>query len=272
MNRAKWFLVVAGMGLALSGCKKEQTAEAPPPEQPKAEAPAQPKAETPAPTPAQPSETASAPAASPKPGFDRALLRAALLKDKAPDTFQVKFTTTRGDFTVTVHRAWAPMGADRFYNLAANKFFDDASFFRVLSGFVVQFGLHADPQISKVWRAATIQDDPVTQSNRPGFITFATAGPNTRTTQVFINLGSNSQLDSMGFAPFGQVTQGMEVVKQLYSGYGEGAPSGKGPDQGTVSSQGKAYLDKNFPKLDSVKTATIISPAPAADSSAASKT
>ena len=124
---------------------------------------------------------------------------------------------------------------------------------------MVQFGLSAEPEVSKVWRAANIKDDPVTQSNKPGFITFATAGPNTRTTQVFINLGNNAQLDTMGFAPFGQVTSGMDVVKQLYSGYGEGAPSGRGPDQGTISSQGKAYLEKNFPKLDSIKTATISS-------------
>lgn len=195
-----------------------------------------------------------------------ALLNPSALTAKAPDVYEVKFTTTKGEFVVQVTRAWAPLGADRFYNLAANKFFDGASFFRVLPGFVVQFGLSADPQISRVWRDATIKDDPVKQSNRPGYITFATAGPNTRTTQVFINLGNNAQLDSMGFAPFGVVTQGIEVVKQLYSGYGEGAPSGRGPDQGAVSSQGKAYLDKNFPKLDSIVTATIISPAPQAES------
>jgi peptidyl-prolyl cis-trans isomerase A (cyclophilin A) len=200
-----------------------------------------------------------------------ALLNPSALTAKAPDVHEAKFSTTKGDFVVQVTRAWAPLGADRFYNLVANKFFDEASFFRVLSGFVVQFGLNADPQVSKVWRAATIKDDQVTQSNRPGFVTFATAGPNTRTTQVFINLGNNAQLDSMGFAPFGQVTQGIEVVKQLYSGYGEGAPSGRGPDQGEVSSQGKAYLDKNFPKLDSIKTATIISPAPAAGSGSSNK-
>jgi peptidyl-prolyl cis-trans isomerase A (cyclophilin A) len=200
-----------------------------------------------------------------------ALLNPSALTAKAPDVYEAKFTTTKGDFVVQVTRAWAPLGADRFYNLVANKFFNDASFFRVLSGFVVQFGLNADPQVSKVWRAATIKDDPVTQSNRPGFVTFATAGPNTRTTQAFINLGNNAQLDSMGFAPFGQVTHGMDVVKQLYSGYGEGAPSGRGPDQGAVSSQGKSYLDKNFPKLDSIKTAMIISPAPAAGSGSTNK-
>jgi peptidyl-prolyl cis-trans isomerase A (cyclophilin A) len=200
-----------------------------------------------------------------------ALLNPSALTAKAPEVYEVKFTTTKGEFVVQVTRAWAPLGADRFYNLAANKFFDDASFFRVLSGFVVQFGLNADPQISKVWRAATINDDPVTQSNRPGYVTFATAGPNTRTTQVFINLGNNAQLDSMGFAPFGLVALGMEVVKQLYSGYGEGAPSGRGPDQGAVSSQGKAYLDKNFPNLDGIKTATIISHAQEAGTGGSSK-
>jgi peptidyl-prolyl cis-trans isomerase A (cyclophilin A) len=195
-----------------------------------------------------------------------ALLNPSTLTAKAPDAYEVKFSTTKGDFVVQVTRAWAPLAGDRFYNLVVNKFFDDASFFRVLAGFVVQFGLHADPQVSRVWRAATIKDDPVTQSNRPGFVTFATAGPNTRTTQVFINLGNNAQLDSMGFAPFGQVTHGVEIVKQLYSGYGEGAPGGQGPDQGAISSQGKAYLDKNFPKLDSIKGAAIITPAPAAGS------
>ena len=199
------------------------------------------------------------------------LLNPSALTAKAPDVYEVKFATTKGDFVIQVTRAWAPLGADRFYNLAANKFFDDASFFRVLSGFVVQFGLHADPQVSNVWRSANLKDDPVTQSNRPGYITFATAGPNTRTTQVFVNLGNNAQLDSMGFAPFGLVTQGMDVVKQLYSGYGEGAPSGRGPDQGAVSSQGKYYLDKNYPKLDSIKTATIISPTAAADSGTGKK-
>lgn len=255
MNRAKWFLVVAGMGLALSGCKKEPTAEAPPPEQPKAEAPAQPKAETPAPTPAQPAETAGAPAAVPKPGFDRALLRAAALKDKAPDTFQVKFVTTRGDFTVTVHRAWAPIGADRFYNLVKHHFYDNASFFRVVPSFVVQFGLSAYPPVNASWKTANLQDDPVTQSNKKGYLTFATAGPNTRTTQVFISLKDNARLDGMGFAPFGVVDgSGMNVVEMFYDQYGDNA----GPDQGQIEAQGKPYLDKGWPKLDSIKTATLV--------------
>jgi peptidyl-prolyl cis-trans isomerase A (cyclophilin A) len=254
MNRAKWFLIIAGMGLALSGCKKEQpAAEAPPPEQPKAEAPAQPKAETPAPAAAP--ATASAPATPPKAGFDRALLRAAMLKDKAPDTFQVKFATTRGDFTVTVHRDWAPIGADRFYNLVKHHYYDNASFFRVVPGFVVQFGLSAYPPVSAAWRKANLQDDPVTQSNKKGYLTFATAGPNTRTTQVFISLKDNARLDGMGFAPFGVVDgAGMKVVEMLYDQYGDNA----GPDQGQIEAQGKPYLDKGWPKLDSIKTATLV--------------
>jgi peptidyl-prolyl cis-trans isomerase A (cyclophilin A) len=169
------------------------------------------------------------------PGPD--LLHPATLTAKAPEVYEVKFATTKGDFVIRVTREWAPQGADRFYNLVLSHFYDEASFFRVLPGFVVQFGLNANPQISRVWQTANFKDDPVKQSNRPGFITFATAGPNTRTTQVFINLGNNAQLDSMGFAAFGEVTEGMDVVRQLYSGYGEGAPSGRGPDQGSVSSR-----------------------------------
>ena len=169
---------------------------------------------------------------------------------------------------VEVTRAWAPVGADRFYNLVKNGYYTDASFFRVLPNFVVQFGISAKPAVSKAWARATIPDDPVTQSNKPGYLTFATAGPNTRTTQIFINLGDNAALDQQGFAPFGQVTEGMDVVGKLYSGYGEGAPQGNGPDQGRIEAEGKAYLDKEFPKLDSIKSAVIV---PAAPASAAKK-
>jgi len=183
-----------------------------------------------------------------------ALLKPANLNEKAPETFDVEFTTTKGNFTLRVTRAWAPLGADRFYNLAKNNFFDDAAFFRIVPNFIVQFGLSADPGVNRVWRSANIKDDPVTQSNKPGTITFATAGPNTRTTQLFINFGNNAFLDRQGFSPFGQITQGMDVVKNLYSGYGES------PDQGAITSQGKAYLDKSFPKLDSVKTTRISAP------------
>ena len=182
----------------------------------------------------------------------------ASLNEKAPATYKVKFDTSKGSFVVEVHRDWAPNGADRFYNLVKNGFYNDARFFRVISGFMVQFGINGNPQISKVWRDANIKDDPVKASNKRGMITFATAGPDTRTTQVFVNFGNNAGLDDQGFAPFGQVVSGMEVVDALYAEYGEGAPQGAGPDQGLVQSQGNAYLKKDFPKLDYIKTATIV--------------
>src|SRR5256884_570629 len=257
MKRVKWFVTAVAMGTLLFGCKaKEQTAETPPPEQPKAAATAAPKAEPPAAVAAQPEATASAPAPAPRPGYDRALLRAALLKDKAPDTFQVKFTTTRGDFVVTVHRAWAPIGADRFYNLVKHHFYDNASFFRVVPAFIVQFGISAYPPVSAAWEKADIQDEPVTQSNKRGYVTYAkTSMPNTRSTQIFINLADNAGLDRKGFSPFGVVdAQGMTVVDMLYDQYA----SNSGPDQDQISKLGKPYLDKGWPKLDSIKTATLI--------------
>jgi len=176
----------------------------------------------------------------------------ATLKAQAPDLFRVKFTTTKGDFVVEVHRAWAPLGADRFYNLVVNKFFDDAAFFRYVPNFIVQFGLPASPAIGKVWQSANIKDDPVKHGNTRGTLVFATAGPNTRTTQFFINFADNTPLDAQGFAAFGQVVSGMNIAEGLYSGYGEK------PDQGQITAQGKAYLDKSFPKLDTIKSTTIV--------------
>jgi peptidyl-prolyl cis-trans isomerase A (cyclophilin A) len=181
----------------------------------------------------------------------------AALNAKAPAVYQAKFDTSKGPFVIEVHRDWAPQGADRFYNLVKNGYYDGARFFRVVSGFMVQFGINGDPKIAAVWRDADIKDDPVKQSNGRGTITFATAGPNTRTTQVFINFADNAPLDGQGFSPFGKVVSGMEVVDSLYSGYGEGAPNGNGPDQGRIQSQGNAYLEQDFPKLDFIKTATI---------------
>ncbi len=192
------------------------------------------------------------------PAFGQSLTNPAALTAQAPPDYKVKFDTSKGPFVVEVHRDWAPLGADRFYNLVKNGFFNNARFFRVISGFMVQFGLNADPKVSAVWRDAAINDDPVKQSNTPGMITFATRGPNTRTTQLFINYGNNARLDGMGFAPFGQVVSGMNVVEALYSGYGEGAPRGAGPEQGRIQSEGNAYLIKDFPKLDYIKTATIV--------------
>lgn len=193
------------------------------------------------------------------------LLNPASLNDKAPATYKAKFTTTKGDFIIEVTRAWAPVGADRFYNLVKYRFYDGAAFFRVLPGFMAQVGISADPKVSAVWERATIKDDPVAQSNGRGMVSFATAGPGTRTTQIFINYGDNAQLDGQGFSPFGKVVEGMDVVEKLYSGYGEGAPSGNGPDQGRIATEGKKYLASAFPQLDTIKTAVIEgAPTPAA--------
>lgn len=189
--------------------------------------------------------------------FGQNMLNPATLNETAPAVYKATFDTSKGPFAVEVHRDWAPNGADRFYNLVKNGFYNDSRFFRVISGFMVQFGINADPKISAPWREAQIKDDPVTESNKRGFITFATAGPNTRTTQVFINFNDNSALDRQGFAPFGRVVSGMNVVDSLYSGYGEGAPRGQGPDQGRIQREGNAYLTREFANLDYIKKASI---------------
>ncbi len=188
------------------------------------------------------------------------LANPASLTEKAPDRFSAKFDTTKGSFVVEVTRAWAPNGADRFYNLVKNGYYDDCAFFRAVANFMVQFGINGNPRIHGIWTQARIPDDPVKQSNKKGTITFAMAGPNTRTTQVFINLIDNSRLDSSGFAPFGTVSeQGMKVVESLYTGYGD-FPSfgGKGPDSTLYQTQGNAYLQKAFPNMDYIKTAVIV--------------
>jgi peptidyl-prolyl cis-trans isomerase A (cyclophilin A) len=177
--------------------------------------------------------------------------------------------TTRGDFTIDVTRAWALLGADRFYNLVKHHFFDNASVFRVVPNFVAQFGISAYPAVTTAWKGTDIKDDPVTQSNKKGYITFATAGPNTRTTQVFINLVDNARLDRIGFAPFGVVEgDGMKVVDMFYDQYGDTA----GPDQPKIESQGKPYVDKGWPKLDTIKSATLLTTTPAAASKSATPT
>jgi peptidyl-prolyl cis-trans isomerase A (cyclophilin A) len=170
----------------------------------------------------------------------------------APAEFKVKFDTSKGAFIVEVHRDWAPHGADRIYELVENKFYDDARFFRVVRNFVVQWGIHKDPGIEALWRQLQIVDDRVTQSNLRGYVTFATAGPNTRTTQVFVNLRNNSQLDGQGFAPFGKVIDGMDVVDRMYGGYGEQV------QQGMIERQGNQYLETNWPQLDYIKTARVV--------------
>jgi len=181
----------------------------------------------------------------------------AALREQAPPVYKAKFDTTKGAFVIEVHRDWAPNGADRFYNLVKNGFYDNVRFFRVISGFMVQFGIHGDPKISAPWREAQLRDDPVKQSNKRGYITYAMAGPNTRTSQVFINFGDNASLDGQGFSPFGRVVTGMEVVDKLNAEYGEGAPRGRGPDQSRMQMEGNAYLTKDFGRLDYVMKATI---------------
>jgi peptidyl-prolyl cis-trans isomerase A (cyclophilin A) len=178
--------------------------------------------------------------------------------ERAPDSYKVRFDTSKGQVLVAVNRAWAPLGVDRFYTLVKNRFFDGARFFRVVPGFVVQFGIAGDPALNARWHHASLQDDPVKQSNRRATVSYAAeATPNTRATQIFINLADNARLDRKGFAPFGEVTEGMEVVDQFYSAYGQEPPLGGGPMQSRAEAEGNAYFERGFPKLDYVKKATI---------------
>jgi len=184
----------------------------------------------------------------------------AALKEKAPDLYKVTFDTTKGAIVIEVHRAWAPNGADRFYNLVKSGYFDDVRFYRVVPNFMVQFGIHGEPAINQAWANTQIPDDPmVKESNRRGYVTFAHAGKNTRTTQLFINFNDNgSVLDSQGFPPIGRVVTGMNIVDKLYSGYGDMADmGGHGPSAAQTKQQGNAYLNKSFAKLDYIKKATI---------------
>jgi len=176
----------------------------------------------------------------------------AALTAESPATFSVAFDTSKGRFVVDVHREWAPMGADRFYNLVKAGFFTDVRFFRVIGGQLAQFGMHGDPAVQSAWRDAEIQDDPVRHGNTRGTMSFASRGPNTRTTQLFINMRDNSPYDRLGFAPFGEVTSGIEVVDSIYSGYEER------PDQPRIDSEGNAYLAREFPNLDYIQKATIL--------------
>lgn len=173
--------------------------------------------------------------------------------EKAPETFRVKFETSKGDFVVEVNRSWSPNGADRFYELVKSGFYDEARFFRVIPGFMVQFGIAGDPEVQAKWREKTIPDDRVTQSNKKGYVTFAKTGrPDSRTTQIFINYADNSFLDNQGFAPFGRVVEGMDVVEKINAEYRER------PDQSQVQRRGNEYLNAEFPRLDYVEKATIV--------------
>jgi peptidyl-prolyl cis-trans isomerase A (cyclophilin A) len=207
--------------------------------------------------PAKPKASAGAAAkpAATTATYDRTLLKPALLKAKAPETFQAKFETTRGDITITVTRAWAPLGADRFYNLVKHHYYDNARIYRVVPNFVAQFGISAYPVVNAAWQHANIKDDPRNQSNKKGTIVFATSGPNTRTTQVFINLKDNSSLDSQGFTPFGAVDgNGLNVVGMFYDQYGDNA----GLDQEPMMKGGEKYMASKWPKLDTIKKASIV--------------
>lgn len=192
------------------------------------------------------------------PTYNPMLLTPESLTATAPDVFQARFVTSKGDFLIEVHRDWSPQGADRFYNLVSNGFYDDVRFFRVVAGFMAQFGIHGDSAVAAAWRGSRIEDDPVMQSNTRGLVSYAMGGPSTRTTQVFINYIDNSRLDDMGFSPFGEVVEGMDVVDQLYSDYGDGPPRGTGPNQGLIQSRGNDYLNESFPDLDFVVRATIV--------------
>ena len=219
------------------------------------------------PSPPRPSATQAAGAQpEPDPGeaapaqLDPRLLDPASLNEQAPPRYTVELVTTEGAIRIDVTRAWAPLGADRFYNLVKAGYFTDVAFFRVIEGFMAQTGLHGNPQVNTAWRGAgRIEDDPVTQSNTRGMVTYATSGPNSRTTQFFINFGDNSNLDGMGFAPFGRVQPAsMAIVDRLHAGYGEGAPRGRGPMQALIQSQGNEYLRAQFPELDYIESARIV--------------
>lgn len=187
--------------------------------------------------------------------------RPAAVAAAAPDSFLVRFETTRGDFTVLARRHWAPLGVDRFHYLVRNGFYDEARFFRVLPNFVAQFGIPADPRVAAVWAERRIPDDRGTASNRRGTVSFARGGPESRTTQLFVNLRDNPRLDTLGgfgFPPIAEVVEGMEIVDSLYAGYGEGPPRGKGPAQDSIRLQGNVWLNRHFPRLDAIRRARIV--------------
>lgn len=216
---------------------------------------------------AQTKSTTPASTAKKSPAAARNLLDPSTMKARAPESFKVQLNTTQGVIIILVTRAWAPLGADRFYNLVRGGFFTGAPFFRVIPGFMAQFGINPNPKVSAVWGNQNINDDPVKESNKRGYVTFAkTSMPNTRSTQIFINYGDNSRLDADGFAPFGQVLEGMDVADKFDSEYGGN------PDQSALQQLGKSWIDKNMPKVDLIKTATIVpAVAPAATKSTTAK-
>ena len=236
----------------IAGCSRKPSEPPAPPEIEKSAPPA----ETEAPTLTEaPAEEKPATTLTPAEAAKKRLLNPSLLGEKAPEIFRAKFTTSKGDFVIEVTRGWAPNGADRFYNLVKNGYYNDCRFFRVIDNFMVQFGINGDPSLNQVWYQARFKDDLVSQSNQRGYVTFAMTGqPNSRTTQIFINYKDNSFLDAQNFSPFGMVIEGMNVVDSFYKEY-QGVPSDNQPQ---IQSQGNAYLNKAFPKLDYIKSAKII--------------
>jgi len=205
---------------------------------------------------AQPQDSAQTAQAAPEQPLNP-LLDPGRFTEVAPETYRVRMETSEGTIVIQVNKAWAPNGADRFYNLVKNGYYDDTRFYRVIPNFMAQFGLNKDPYVNSAWRATAIPDDPVTQSNTRGRMTFAMSGPNTRTTQVFINFKDNAYLDESGFAPFGEVVEGMDVVDKIYSGYGDTKPTGQGVDYQQAFSQGTGYLDANYPQLTKILSTTV---------------
>jgi peptidyl-prolyl cis-trans isomerase A (cyclophilin A) len=275
-------LCAAALALTV-GCKnKEEPKPAEPPktEEPKAEVPKAeekpiepPAAVSPteavspatAPVEATPAAAAAAGAVAPAAGAAPVVNEAAMKDPKlaaevAPEEFRVKVETTKGSFTIAVHKKWSPKGVDRFYNLVKIGYFQDVAFFRAIAGFMAQFGIHGDPTVNNVWKEASIDDDPSAgQSNKAYTITFAKKGmPNSRSVQFFLNFKDNAMLDQMGFTPFGEVVEGKDVVDKINTEYGEGAPRGMGPDQMRVQAEGNAYLKKDFPNLDYIKSMTAL--------------
>ena len=175
-----------------------------------------------------------------------------------PDRFRVRFETTAGEFVVEAHREWSPLGVDRFHQLVRAGFYDDTRFYRVVDGFMAQFGLNGDWQVNYVWKDENLQDEPVVRSNTRGRLAFAKGGPHTRTTELYVNFADNSRLDVLGFSPFAEVVEGMEAVDRIYSGYGEGPPAGDGPYAAMIHARGNAYLDEEFPELTRIIRATVI--------------
>jgi len=247
-------LLVPALLVGLAACTGDTTPTEPPPEK----APPA-KVDKPEPAKAKADAKPEAPQPTPLPADAHpALTDPTKATEQAPATFTCQFDTTQGSFDIEVTREWAPQGADRFYNLCKIGYFDGARFFRNIEGFMVQFGMSAYPDATKVWQKATINDDPVTQTNAPLMVTFAKTGrPNSRSTQIFINHGNNANLDSMGFAPIGKVVAGADIVGKLYTGYGEGAPRGKGPRQDVLGDYGEVYLADQFPKLDKINKTTV---------------